>query len=476
MLRKFQVILGIGCAISAAGLFIGLHTYTVLIPQKSMARFSTTGFGYVAQIEVVAPFPYSIVSDKESGNLSDLELFEDELKLLKPHSVHQEIDQRGEGRYSHWGSNVYFSASDNSDPRSNGRVYSLRVPSVLPVWLWYGLLIGTAGGVFAIFPALSRRLCLPLVSLLLTLAGLEVALRYHFPVSDNVWPAKFLPTVGFTFHPNSELRYSNSINFSTVERVNSLGFLDAEPPAVDKRSNEKRIVFLGDSFVEAAQVPIPAKIHRVLARSLSKRHPDYSFSNLAFGFSGAGTGGEFSFYREFAHRYAPDLVVLVFTYNDIANNSALLEAVRQGASPNKPSRVAYEMRAEEVNKVAIAPDWESSRIPISTIITPPAWRQFGDRFFFWSKFYRWGAARLAWADERKQIASIYAERIKFLRRIPEFESKLRGWSYPDDLDTDFMFYAEAVPEAFSDALQFTRQALLELSQELEKAKALFSLN
>lgn len=473
VLRRFLVVVGLGCAVSAAVLVVGLRTYTVTIPQKSMARFSPTGLGYIAQIEVVAPPPYSIVSDKDGGTLSELELFEDETKFLKPHSLHQEIDERGEGRYSHWGQNLYFSASDNSDPRLNGHVYSLRVPSVLPVWLWYVLLVGMGAGIFATFPALFRRLCIPLLSLLLTLVGIEVALRYKFPFSDTVWPAKFLPTVGFTFQPNSELRHSNFINFSTLEMVNSLGFLDAEPPAVDKKSNERRIAFLGDSFVEAAQVPIPTKIHQVLARSLSKRHPNYSFRNLAFGFSGAGTAGEISFYREFAHKYAPDLVVLVFTYNDIANNSALLEAVRQGTSPNKPSRVAYEMKADGVSKIAIAPDWEPSKIPIPTIITPPAWRQFGDRFFFGSKFYRWGSARLAWADEKKQIVSIYAERIRFLRRIPELERKLRGWSYPDDLDTDFMFYAESVPEAFSDALQFTREALFELSQELKKSQVPF---
>ena len=41
-----------------------------------------------------------------------------------PHSVHADINTRGGGRFSHWGATVViFSASDGSDPRTNGRTY-----------------------------------------------------------------------------------------------------------------------------------------------------------------------------------------------------------------------------------------------------------------------------------------------------------------------------------------------------------------
>jgi len=39
---------------------------------------------------------------------------------------HDDIRARGIGRYSVWGSNLYFSTSDNSDPRANQRTYILR--------------------------------------------------------------------------------------------------------------------------------------------------------------------------------------------------------------------------------------------------------------------------------------------------------------------------------------------------------------
>lgn len=42
------------------------------------------------------------------------------------HSSHDMISNAGRGLFSHWGKQLYFSTSDNSDPRSNGRKYSLK--------------------------------------------------------------------------------------------------------------------------------------------------------------------------------------------------------------------------------------------------------------------------------------------------------------------------------------------------------------
>jgi len=70
----------------------------------------------------LTPIPPRIPSD-ESG-LSALTLFEDGRPLGPAHAVHDDIRQLGGGRYSHWGAWLYFSASDGSDPRTNGRIYS----------------------------------------------------------------------------------------------------------------------------------------------------------------------------------------------------------------------------------------------------------------------------------------------------------------------------------------------------------------
>ena len=71
----------------------------------------------------VAPVPSHLRSDIEST--SRLVVLEDGSPLRLPHSLHDDIRHKGGGRYSHWGATVMFSASDSSDPRTNGRVYEI---------------------------------------------------------------------------------------------------------------------------------------------------------------------------------------------------------------------------------------------------------------------------------------------------------------------------------------------------------------
>lgn len=72
----------------------------------------------------IARFDLGREGDRESGGRSDLVLLEDGRPLGPPHSLHADIRNLGAGRYSHWTrDSLYFSASDNSDPRRNGRRY-----------------------------------------------------------------------------------------------------------------------------------------------------------------------------------------------------------------------------------------------------------------------------------------------------------------------------------------------------------------
>jgi hypothetical protein len=68
--------------------------------------------------------PGYLLSDKESSSL--LVLFENDVPLGPAHAGHDDIRNLGGGRFSHWGTELYFSTSDNSDPRSNGKRYTVR--------------------------------------------------------------------------------------------------------------------------------------------------------------------------------------------------------------------------------------------------------------------------------------------------------------------------------------------------------------
>lgn len=100
-------------------------------------------FAYTAPLPAL-PGPLSLlrrfpdsVADPDSSRLV---LLENSRPLPTPHAQHSDIRQQGHGRYSDWNGNIFFSTSDNSDPRSNGRVYSVREPLFPTFWqMWLGV-------------------------------------------------------------------------------------------------------------------------------------------------------------------------------------------------------------------------------------------------------------------------------------------------------------------------------------------------
>jgi hypothetical protein len=73
----------------------------------------------------IAPLGARTVGDGvKDAPPSTLQLFEDGKELGPAHAVHADIRTAGQGRFSHWINALYLSASDNSDPRTNGRTYT----------------------------------------------------------------------------------------------------------------------------------------------------------------------------------------------------------------------------------------------------------------------------------------------------------------------------------------------------------------
>ncbi len=71
----------------------------------------------------------SIVNGDEANNpnQSTLKLYENGVELPQAHAVHDDIRKLGKGRFSHWGSTILFSTSDNTNPKTNGRVYTYAI-------------------------------------------------------------------------------------------------------------------------------------------------------------------------------------------------------------------------------------------------------------------------------------------------------------------------------------------------------------
>lgn len=384
---------------------------------------------------------------------------------------HDAIRTIGRGRHSFWHGTLYFTASDNSDPRTNGRRYEVAWP-LPPAAAWPHVVIDTAafaaaalaGGMLlaaAVRAGLPdrrrrRRVAFGLVAAGfatgLALGSVELVLRWRYPFADSNWPGAFDPEIGFHFAPQTELRRTNLSDYCIAQTTNSLGFADREPPAVT--ADERRILVLGDSFVEAVQVPIAQKLHVQLEQRLRERGD--RVATMALGMSGSGTSTELAFYRHIGRRFTPNLVVLVFVNNDVANNSALLEALRYGWDPQHTPRPYFVPDGASWAWQPVDPAWaEFAAKPPPAV--PPAWHQ---TLFGWSRLYRWTEASLAWigGSSAAQVDRELGERIAALAR-PEWRAALQGWQPGTDLDIDSMMLAADAPTAFRDAVGATEAAL-----------------
>ena len=78
--------------------------------------------------------------------ISPVVVYENGVPLGYPNSKPKSIRYDGNGRYSVSDGNLYFSSSDNSDPRINGRKYELSWPHpILPILQWLAYLVSLFG-------------------------------------------------------------------------------------------------------------------------------------------------------------------------------------------------------------------------------------------------------------------------------------------------------------------------------------------
>ncbi|MDA0284279.1 MAG: SGNH/GDSL hydrolase family protein, partial [Planctomycetota bacterium] len=112
--------------------------------------------------------------------------------------------------------------------------------------------------------------------------------------------------------------------------INSAGFRDREH-SLENPQGVIRVAVLGDSYIEALQVPVEAMFASVLERELAERGAgtNQRFEVLSFGVSGFGTAQELLMLRHHVWQFKPDVVLLAFLAgNDIRNNSRELEPER----------------------------------------------------------------------------------------------------------------------------------------------------
>ena len=218
-----------------------------------------------------------------------------------------------------------------------------------------------------------RRLLALAFGLLLALLCVEVGVRVYAPQNESVGGGLLrgpLTTPG-------EHRVRTP-EYDVTVHVNAAGFVDREWPAARAGTDdgvppggvaggspppqEKEVIVIGDSFVQAAQVPSDARFGARLEAGL--RAAGVPANVLSMGVPGAGTATALGVLETYALPRRPDLVVLGFLVsNDVLNNHPLLEG-----KDDKPFYVLRDGDLVAANTVDL-------------VVTSPLWR--------WSAAWRW---------------------------------------------------------------------------------------
>jgi len=157
----------------------------------------------------------------------------------------------------------------------------------------------------------------------MALGMLEVGVRVLHLVPDRFWKPD--AHLGSALIPGATGWWTQEEHeFFVPVRINDAGRRDLDR-TVEKPDGTFRVMLLGDSFVEALQVPIEQTFARGLEKKLSAAIAR-PVEVVSMGVSGYGTASEYLWYREVGRQFHPDVVLLSFyPGNDVRNNSPTLE-------------------------------------------------------------------------------------------------------------------------------------------------------
>ena len=193
----------------------------------------------------------------------------------------------------------------------------------------------------------------------------EAWFHLRAPFTERRQLLHFEPGVGVLNEPGAEVRWTDHSNYWVAQRANRWGFLDREPLTPEQAARTCHIAFIGDSFVEALEVPVAYKFHVRLEELAARALPRLNISTAAYGRRATGQINQLPFYAEYARSLRPKLVVLVFLDNDFRDNHRLLAALRTGWDPDRSPHVVAEKTA--TGAIALRPP-------------DPAWRDLSVRF------------------------------------------------------------------------------------------------
>lgn len=347
---------GLSCAVvlltTVFGISLGWRTVTL---DKSLFRHEV-GNSYTVSVPYVGP------------NQVHSRLFESGQELNGGDSLHADIRESGNGRFSHWGRTLWFSSTDNSDPRSNDRIYKLTyqctvltllgkpgvtvligmclvsaalflartVTRLYPAYAGYAfcavLIVFLKPNVldvrhwFAAVTYLIIATAIPIVLLVLCFMQYRLRGRCARTLALLAVFAPILITgvllglecISRAFPVYTTLAINPGLKYfwpDYVERQrNSAGVLEVEIPP--KAPDEYRIMVVGDSYVAGAGVAGSRRVAAKLQQNLAGTRPGTDVKCFTFGICGYNTVQQAKMIARHLDQVSPDLVVLGYVFND----------------------------------------------------------------------------------------------------------------------------------------------------------------
>ena len=282
----------------------------------------------------------------------------------------------------------------------------------------------------------------------------------------------FVPNVGYLRPPDMELRHTNGVDFWNVSRTNSLGFLDREPPRPEDAAATCHVTMIGDSFVDAKEVPIRDKLQVRLEELAASRLLHLNVTTSAFGMENTGQVQQFPFYDEYARKLRPKLLVLVFVDNDFLDNSPVLQAITWGWDPEHLPHTNAKKRPDGTMELRL-PDPDGGKIRLPVLRGPL--ESLVDRVTEVSWFAVWlRAKQRVWYHPSRRptfVGPRGAKWAEMLSQRPRYAALLEGWQSVEWIGTEMLHgfdRGSAWPLVFDDALDYTAFALEQFKQRADR--------
>ena len=198
-----------------------------------------------------------------------------------------------------------------------------------------------------VFSLRVQRYVLVCIGVLVGGALVEGLLRITYPRMVGSFQGLYVldPDIGYRMKSNLDVDYRTP-DYTTHILSNSWGFRERDF-SIANAPGMFRILVLGDSFVEALQVPLEQTFHKRLEDALNEYAGYRRYEVIALGVGGFGLIDEYAIWRSLGQHLHSDMVILMMHPNDVEAYLAAFSE-QEGAMPSERVARLVHVRAARI--------------------------------------------------------------------------------------------------------------------------------